>query len=127
MDEINIGRVMVPTADQDAAIKWYSEKLGCTVAVDVPFAEGERWVELALSGGGAGIALVPPRGEYQTGRNMGVALDVADPKAAYEELKANGVECDEPMGGDGTVPFLFFFKDGEGNQLMMVERPPAAS
>src|SRR6478752_6641667 len=100
MDKLNIGRIMLPTADQDAAIKWYTETLGCSVAVDAPFGEGDRWVELAMSGGGAGIALVPPRGDYQPGRNVGVALDAADPKAAYEELTAAGVDCDEPMGGD---------------------------
>jgi hypothetical protein len=27
----------------------------------------------------------------------------------------------ELMGGDGTVPLLFFFRDGDGNRLMVVE------
>jgi len=25
------------------------------------------------------------------------------------------------MGGDGTVPLMFFFRDHDGNQLMIVE------
>jgi hypothetical protein len=27
----------------------------------------------------------------------------------------------ELMGGDGTVPLLFFFRDQDGNHLMVVE------
>jgi len=29
------------------------------------------------------------------------------------------------MGGDGTVPLLFMFRDGDGNGLMVVEQPDA--
>jgi len=37
-------------------------------------------------------------------------------------LKDNGVDVDaEMMGGDGTVPLLFFFRDHDGNQLMLAE------
>jgi hypothetical protein len=25
------------------------------------------------------------------------------------------------MGGDGTVPLMFFFRDGDGNHLLLVE------
>jgi catechol 2,3-dioxygenase-like lactoylglutathione lyase family enzyme len=116
-----LGRVMVPVADQDAAIAWYTETLGFTVAADVPFADGERWVEVAPPGGGSTLALVPPRGAYETGRMTGIALESADARADHAELRAKGVDVDEPMGGDGTVPLLFFFRDGDGNQLMLVQ------
>ena len=117
-----VGRVMVPVSDQDAAIAFYTGKLGFSVAADVPFGEGDRWVEVAPPGGGTAIALVPPRGEYQAGRITGIALQSADPRADYDELKENGVDVDaELMGGDGTVPLLFFFRDHDGNQLMIVQ------
>ena len=41
-----LGRVMIPVADQDAAIAFYTEKLGFTLTADVPFGEGDRWVEV---------------------------------------------------------------------------------
>ena len=117
-----LGRVMVPVRDQDEGIAFYTETLGFTLAADVPFGDGERWVEVAPAGGGAALALVPGRGDYQPGRNTGVALESADPRADYDELKAKGVDVDdELMGGDGTVPLLFFFRDHDGNGLMIVQ------
>jgi catechol 2,3-dioxygenase-like lactoylglutathione lyase family enzyme len=119
-----VGRVMVPVADQDAAIAFYTETLGFELTADVPFGDGDRWVEVAPAGGGAALALVPPRGEYKAGRNTGIALDTADAAAAHEELRAKGVDVDdELMGGDGTVPSLFSFRDHDGNSLMIVQSP----
>ena len=43
---------MVPAADQDEAIAFYRDVLGFSLAADVPFGEGERWVEVAPPGGG---------------------------------------------------------------------------
>jgi len=118
----HIGRVMVPVSSQDEGIAFYTQKLGFTLAADVPFGEGERWVEVAPPNGGANIALVPPRGDYQPPRNTGIALTSPDPRADHEELKANGVDVDaELIGGDGTVPLMFFFRDHEGNHLLLVE------
>ncbi len=118
----HLGRVMVPVADQDAGIAFYTETLGFSLVADVPFGEGDRWVEVAPPRGGAAIALVPPRGDYQPGRNTGIALESTDPHADHAELKAAGVDVDdELMGGDGTVPLLFFFRDGDGNHLMLVQ------
>ena len=116
-----MGRVMVPVADQDEAIAFYTSKLGFAVVADVPFGDGDRWVEVAPPGGGAAIALTPPQGDYQPGRMTGIALESSDPRADHAELKENGVDVDEElMGGDGTVPLLFFFRDHDGNHLMIV-------
>jgi catechol 2,3-dioxygenase-like lactoylglutathione lyase family enzyme len=118
----HVGRVMVPVSDQDEAIAFYTNTLGFSLAADIPFGDGERWVEVAPPGGGAAIALVPPRGDYQPGRMTGVALVSGDPRADYDELKEKGVDVDaEMMGGDGTVPLLFFFRDHDANHLMVVE------
>ena len=117
-----VGRVMVPVSDQDAAIAFYTGTLGFSLVADVPFGDGERWVEVAPPGGGTAIALVPPQGAYQTGRMTGIAFMSADPRADHAELKGKDVDVDaETMGGDGTVPLLFFFRDQDGNQLMIIE------
>ena len=116
-----LGRVIVPVSDQDKAIAFYTDKLGFSLTADVPYGEGDRWVEVTPPGGGAAIALSPGMGEFQAGRETGIALTAADAKAAHAELKEKGVQVEEPMGGDGTVPLLFMFKDGDGNGLMVVE------
>jgi catechol 2,3-dioxygenase-like lactoylglutathione lyase family enzyme len=113
---------MVPVSDQDAAIAFYTETLGFSVVADVPFGDGERWVEVAPPGGGAALALIPPQGDYQPGRMTGIALVSPDPRADHAELKVRKVDVDaELMGGDGTVPLLFFFRDNNNNHLMVVE------
>ena len=118
----HVGRVMVPVADQDEAIAFYTGTLGFSLAADVPFGEGDRWVEVAPPGGGAAIALVPPQGDYQPGWMTGIVLESPDPKSDHSELTAGGVDVDaELMGGDGVVPLMFFFRDHDGNHLMIVE------
>ena len=117
-----LGRVIVPVSDQDAAIAFYTDKLGFTVSADVPYGEGDRWVEVSPPRGDAAIALSRGMGDFQPGRETGIALTSPDPKADHEELKSKGVQVDdELMGGDGVVPLLFMFRDGDGNGLMIVE------
>ena len=120
----HMGRVMVPVSDQDDAIAFYTDTLGFSLVADVPFGEGDRWIEVAPPGGGATVALVPSRGEYEVGRMTGIAFESSDPRADHAELEARGVDVDaELMGGDGTVPLLFFFRDRDGNHLMLVQSP----
>jgi len=117
-----VGRVIVPVSDQDDAIRFYTTALGFSLVADVPFGENSRWVEVAPPGGGAAVALVPPQGEYQPGRMTGIALESPDPAADHAELRGNGVDVDaELVGGDGAVPLLFFFRDNNKNQLMIVQ------
>jgi catechol 2,3-dioxygenase-like lactoylglutathione lyase family enzyme len=115
-----LGRVLVPVADQDEAIAFYTHVLGFTLTADVPFGQGSRWVEVTPPGGGAAVALVPPQGGYQPGRMTGISLSSADPRADHAELAGRGVDVDaEIMGGDGSVPPLFFFRDHDKNTLMI--------
>jgi len=117
-----LGRVIVPVSDQDVAIAFYTEKLGFSVSADIPFGNGDRWVEVTPPGGGSSIALTRPQGDFQPGRDTGIALTSLDPRADHEELKGQGVDVDQELiGGDGTVPLLFMFRDGDGNQLVLVE------
>jgi lactoylglutathione lyase len=117
-----IGRVMIPSADQDTAISWYRDKLGFAVTVDIPFGQGDRWVELALPGDSTAIALAPPMGPFQPGHTTGIGFETKDARTLHEDLKGKGVDVDEElMGGDGTVPLLFGFRDAEGNNMMVAE------
>ena len=70
-----MGRVLVPVADQDEAIAFYTQVLGFALTADVAFGQGSRWVEVTPPGGGAAVALVPPQGSCQPGRMTGISLN----------------------------------------------------
>ena len=43
-------------------------------------------------------------------------------RIVIEDNRIAGVDVDDDlMGGDGTVPALFYFRDLDGNTLMIVE------
>ena len=41
-----VANVIIPVADQDRALKFYTEALGLEMRVDMPFGDGNRWTEL---------------------------------------------------------------------------------
>ena len=117
-----LGRVIIPVSDQDKSLEFYTEKLGFEVRADVPFGEADRWLEVAPPGSAAAIAIMPPRpGETPNNTQSCVAFTTDDLDAAHAELKARGVDVDEPMGGEGPVPRMFFFRDLDQNNLLLVE------
>ena len=118
-----IGVVVIPVSDQDRAIAFYVDTLGFEKRADVPFGNGYRWVEVAPAGGETTIAIVPPPPGTPTGdRQTGIGLNTGDIDADHADLKARGVDVDAEVSrmGDG-VPPLFWFRDPEGNTLMVVE------
>ncbi len=122
----NIGVAMFSVADQDAALAFYTEKLGFEVRGDERFGEqGEhRWVEVAPPGSTARLALNPP----MTGSPGGSAIGVETPdvRAEHARLRAiEGVDVDpELMSGPG-MPSMFSVRDPDGNHIWVVEAPPA--
>jgi catechol 2,3-dioxygenase-like lactoylglutathione lyase family enzyme len=118
-----IGTVIVPVSDQDRAIEFYLDKLGFEKRADVPFGNGERWVEVAPPGAASTIALIPPREGEPTGIDTHVGFTTEDADADHSDLRARGVDADEEvMRMGGPVPPMFFFSDQDGNRFLIVER-----
>jgi catechol 2,3-dioxygenase-like lactoylglutathione lyase family enzyme len=116
-----VGRVAVPVTDQDGAIAFYTEKLGFSVAADID-AGGYRWVEVAPPDGGTTLAVVPPPEGTPTGTDTGVILTTDDIDEAHSELRDRGVDVDDEVSRmGGPVPPMFWFRDPEGNKLLIVE------
>jgi catechol 2,3-dioxygenase-like lactoylglutathione lyase family enzyme len=118
-----IATVIVPVADQQAAIEFYVGKLGFEKRVDVPFGNGEHWVEVALGDESTTIALAPPPPDFATGnRETGISLQTDDIDALHAQLKAAGVDVDADISRMGDpVPPMFWLRDPEGNTLMVVQ------
>ncbi|HWT91900.1 MAG TPA: VOC family protein [Solirubrobacteraceae bacterium] len=120
----NIGTVMFSVADMDAAIAFYTERLGFELRADVAFGEGgaHRWVEVAPPGSVARIAFVPP-GDQPGGSAIGV--ETHDIVGEHARLAALGLEVGPPptdaMPG---APRLFPVADPDGNHVWIVELPP---
>lgn len=119
--EINL--VMIPSPDQDRSIDFYVGKLGFEKRTDVPFGGSYRWVEVYPPSGTTGIALAPPREQDPTGIQTGISLTTADIDAVHAELKSGGVDVDAEVSRMGDpVPPMFWFRDPDGNTLMIVEQ-----
>lgn len=118
-----VATVMVPVADQDKAIEFYVEKLGFEKRTDVPFGDGNRWVEVAPVGAATTVALVQPMEGQEVGIEARVAFDSTDIEADHAALRERGVDVDaEVMRMGGPVPPMFFFRDQDGNRLLIVQR-----
>jgi catechol 2,3-dioxygenase-like lactoylglutathione lyase family enzyme len=128
-----VGMVGLYVRDQDEALTFYVEKLGFRVHTDARNGD-YRWLtvqhpdqpsfELGLFKPG------PPTHDAATARTLGevlakgamppLVLTVDDCRAAYERLRAKGVEfTQEPMERFGTVDAGF--RDPSGNGWKMIQ------
>jgi catechol 2,3-dioxygenase-like lactoylglutathione lyase family enzyme len=122
----DISVAMFTVADQDAAIEFYTQKLGFELRGDTRFGpDGEyRWVEVAPPGSHARLALNEPMGGNPGGGTIGV--ETADVIAEHRRLSAVGdIDLDpEPMQTPGA-PLLFMLRDPDGNNIAVVQRDPS--
>lgn len=111
-----IKSISVPVADQDRALKFYTEKLGFTVKVDVPCPEmKQRWIELVQPEAEIELVLyTAPDFENMIGKNMNIMYSTDDVQKTYDQLKAKGVEFLAPPQKEFWGSFVMM-KDSEGN------------
>ena len=114
--------VGIPVANQDRALKFYTEKLGFSVATDQPMGPGQRWIELKIPGAETGISLfTPPGHEARIGTFVNISFYSNDVEKTYQDLKAKGVEFVAPPKKESWGTSVVF-KDPDGNQLHIGSR-----
>jgi len=110
----------LPVADQDRAVRFYTEQVGLRVAQDSPYKDGWRWIELEVPGAETRIMLIPQQGAVQvdTPRLVFIADDV---DAAYQELTGKGVVFTKEPADAPWNPGQRFaqFRDSEGNGIVI--------
>jgi catechol 2,3-dioxygenase-like lactoylglutathione lyase family enzyme len=111
--------------DQQAALEFYTNKLGLQKVQDEPYGEGTRWITVSPVGSTIRIALPKAQRDYekaQVGRSEGapvLVLSTDDIHAAYERLRERGVRFLEepvryPWGGIGAR-----FLDQDGSLIFL--------
>ena len=116
--------VTIPVADQDQALRFYTEVLGCELRTDIEVWPGARLVEVVPPGSHVGLVLLPPDSEIPVAMRLGTT----DAEAAHARLRDAGVTLhnDEVIHLEGNPP-MFFFADPDGNGLVYLEEPPGSA
>jgi catechol 2,3-dioxygenase-like lactoylglutathione lyase family enzyme len=126
--------VTIPSTDQNRSVAFY-ETLGFEKRNDGPWGDGYRWVELYPPNTQTGIALVPPGQDDPTSVQTGIIFNTDDIVATHAQLQALGVDVDESVARVGApaeirigavqmagpVPPMFYFRDPDGNSLLIVQ------
>lgn len=111
----------LPVVDQDRAIAFYTQNLGCTVAADTPMGDdGWRWVEIAFPGAVTTLHFLRRANETPSAEPVLVLVD-DDVRTTVERLTANGVEIvTEPQEAPWQPGRLVAeFRDSEGNRIVL--------
>jgi catechol 2,3-dioxygenase-like lactoylglutathione lyase family enzyme len=110
--------VTIPVDDQDRALEFYRDVLGCEVRVDQEIWPGARLVEVVPPGSTVGLVLLPPDSEIP----VAVRLGTDNATAAHERLNSVGaVLHNDEVISIGGGPAMFFFDDPFGNGLVYIE------
>ena len=120
-----IGTIVVPVTNQDRALAFYSDHLGCELRDDIPMGDpsGMRWIEVGHPGKETTIALFPPRPGDPVGVETHIFLSSSDVHADHAALKAARVDVDDEVSEMGEpVPPMFWLRDPDGNNLCIVKR-----
>ncbi len=118
-----VGTVFVPVTDQDEALDFYTTKLGFETHTDIAYGDGMRWIEVVPPGATTTVALVPETDRSKAGGPSSAGLNTDDVDAAHAALKEAGVEVDDEVSRMGDpVPPMFWFKDQDANEVLIVQR-----
>lgn len=119
-------------SDQARAVKFYTEKIGFDIRLNVPF-HGGKWIEVAPKDSEATLSIMEPNfqmispeeleiAKKSIGKNTGVWLYTADIQSTYEELKSKDVYITKPEKQEwgGMMSLL---KDLDGNIITLLSSP----
>jgi len=125
-EEVNMIKAVkfvgIPVCDQEAALQFYTSKLGFTVTTDQPFGDGRRWIELKIPGAQTGVVLfTAPGQEDRIGTFSSVSYVTDNVEKTYGELSARGMEFTQPPKKE-TWGTSAIFKDQDGNTFVLSSR-----
>ena len=127
-----IGGVVIMVSDQAQAVKFYTEKIGFDIRMNVPLFGG-KWIEVAPKDSESTLSIMEPNSQLMSaeelenakksiGRNTGVWFYSSDIQSTYEELESKGVNITKPEKQEwgGTMSLV---KDLDGNIFTVLSSP----
>lgn len=127
-----IGGVVIMVSDQARAVKFYAEKVGFDIRLNVPFFGG-KWIEIAPKDSESTLSIMEPNPQLMPpeeleiarkniGRNTGVWFYTSDIQSTYEDLRSKGVDITKPEKQEwGGIMSLV--KDLDGNIFTLLSSP----
>jgi catechol 2,3-dioxygenase-like lactoylglutathione lyase family enzyme len=113
--------VGIYVSDQQRALDFFRDALGCEVVADIPMGEGEgasRWIEVKLPRDDTKLILFTPEGqENRIGEFSNVIFHCDDIEQTYEELSAKGVEFPTKPEQAAWGQWWAVFQDPDGNRF----------
>ncbi len=110
--------VSVPVSDQDAALTFYTEVLGCELRTDTEVWPGARMIEVVPPGSSVSLVLLPPDSQIP----VAIRLGTSDARRAHDRIREAGVTLhNEDLVRMEGVPAMFSFTDPDGNGLVYLE------
>lgn len=121
MGATRINFTSIPVADQDRALAFYTQHLGFSVQVDVPYTEGWRWIFLTLPG--AETKLTFSRvSELSVNGVPALCLVCTSVDAEADRLRAAGVTItDGPADAPWAAPVRYLLIRDSENNLVLLE------
>ncbi|MEI7834231.1 MAG: VOC family protein [bacterium] len=110
--------ISIPVNDQDKSLAFYRDVLGFQVAMDMPYEENKRWIQLvAKVGDTTSISLMQSTIVFTMGSIHGIYLATDDIVEYREKIMAAGVAVADIM----DTPWGKFadLKDPDGNGLSL--------
>ena len=121
--------------NQDAALDFYTRKVGFDKKTDVTPPGGYRWVTVGPKEQDLELALFQagtkdPNGwssQWHPGNNPPIVVNVDDCRAAFAELKSRGVEFKQAQPDEYAWGISATFSDLDGNLFSINQRPTSPS
>ena len=133
--DAKITQLTMVVKSQQAALDFYTNKVGFEKKTDYTPPGSYRWVTVGPKGQDLEVALFEagtndPNGwsiNWRPGNNPPIVMKVDDCRKTFEELKSHGVKFAQEKPAEYAWGIAATFSDPDGNLWSINQRPSAAS
>jgi catechol 2,3-dioxygenase-like lactoylglutathione lyase family enzyme len=118
----DVHTVGIYVSDQEAAVRFFVDRLGFEKRLDAPIGPGMRWIEVAPRGASTSIALTLTEEPVEAAADTGIRFMVPDTYAEHTAMTERGVNVSEVLRLEGA-PAMYTFDDPDRNRFYVVEEP----